>query len=341
MKKIILSIVMAIFCVTNSFCYTLEEVLLIYIVSVEHYLIDFHKLIMTNPNQNSYIHYGAYKFDSQGNKILDDFYGEEKEFDSSIYYKDGKMSGVRNGYNRWDFKIEGSKLVITHGRDSISSELNYISENELHCFGYKVKKQGNEFTVDAYKPYKFIFNDDTIDVIQLTKAGKPVYKYVYDKHGILLKKYDCYRFDSERLILSYSGVNGFIREESKLDKISEYTNDDFFRQIDKDGYLVYQNSDYSENNDYGYEELVILPCDDNDNILAAVDEIAVPYPNRETAGVYGKDTGRSAESYDGKEAPADTKKLIIQTGVISGIIFLCLGSITIVIMIKRKRNAKK
>lgn len=81
-------------------------------------------------------------------------------------------------------------------------------------------------------------------------------------------------------MISYSGVNGYIQEKVNLDSVVQYINDDFFRRIDKDGYLVYQNDDYSEYNHYDYRELVILPYDDEDNILATVDEIAIPYPEK-------------------------------------------------------------
>lgn len=261
--------------------YTLEDVLLISIVAVDHYFIDFYKLLITNPNQNSYIHYGKYEFDSEGNKVIDDS-DMRNDINASIYYKDKKIVGVRNGHNRWDFKIENGNLIIIENEcRSLSYEMHYVSENELHCYGKKITKNGNEFTVADYEPYKFIFNDDTIEVIKLSKDGDELYKYIYDSHGILLKEFDCHNYDSERLVWSTNGVNGFITEVHESDIYGIVKNDDYFRRIDKDGYLVYQNDDYSEYNHYGYRELVILPCDDEDNILATVDEVAIPSPERE------------------------------------------------------------
>ena len=174
MKRKIIVMVLSMLCTMNTFSrdYTLEDVLLIYTVAVEHYIIDFYQIFMTNPNQNSYIHYGEYKFDSYGNKILDDYNLETNDLDSTIYYKDKKIVGVRNGYNRWNYKIEGGNLIINHGREVLSYEMDYVSENELHCYGKKITRNGNEFTVDAYEPYKFIFNEDSIEVIKLAKAGK-------------------------------------------------------------------------------------------------------------------------------------------------------------------------
>ena len=134
----------------------------------------------------------------------------------------------------------------------------------MHCYGKKITKNGNEFTVDDYEPYKFIFNDDTIEVIKLSKGGDELYKYIYDSHGILLKEFDCHNYDSERLVWSTNGVNGFITEVHESDDI----------------YGIVKNDDYSEYNHYGYRELVILPCDDEDNILATVDEVAIPYPEK-------------------------------------------------------------
>lgn len=289
MKKKIVIVVLALVCTTKicSFEYKLEDILLTYMAFIEHSnLFRSRGILFLNPNQNSRIHYGEYEFDSAGNKILKvfdlemDF--EKNESYDSVYYKNNRISGVRCGHNRWNFKIEDGNLIIIENEwRPLSYEMHYVSENELRCYGKKITKNGNEFTVDDYEPYKFIFNDDSIEVIKLSKAGDELCKYIYDNHGILLKVIDCYR--DNRCLFSYSGINGYIREEVNLDSLVQYSNDDFFRRIDKDGYLVYQNDNYSEYNHYDYRELVILPCDDEDNILATVDEIAIPFPEKKEA----------------------------------------------------------
>lgn len=347
MKRKIIVMVLSMLCTMNTFSrdYTLEDVLLIYTVAVEHYIIDFYQIFMTNPNQNSYIHYGEYKFDSYGNKILDDYNLETNDLDSTIYYKDKKIVGVRNGYNRWNYKIEGGNLIINHGREVLSYEMDYVSENELHCYGKKVTKNGNEFMVDAYEPYKFIFNEDSIEVIKLAKAGKELYKYIYDSHGILLKETDGY---SNRSV-SYSGVNGFVREE--INSFKQIINDDYFRRIDNDGYLVYQNNDYSENNHYGFKELIILPCDDEDNILATVDEIAIPYPEKNEKikenHAKAEDSGESMsvqrdqpdEITEKSESKNHSK--LFQSGKVFLLFILLIAIISILILFRRRRHAKK
>lgn len=83
---------------------------------------------------------------------------QTNDLDSTIYYKDKKIVGVRCGHNRWNYKIEDGNLIINEGREVLSYEMDYVSENELHCYGKKITKNGNEFTVDAYEPYKFIVN---------------------------------------------------------------------------------------------------------------------------------------------------------------------------------------
>ena len=348
MKKIII-ILLPLFCMLKTFSYeyTLEDVLLISIVAVDDYFIDFYKLLITNPNQNSYIHYGKYEFDSEGNKVIDDS-DMRNDINASIYYKDKKIVGVRNGHNRWDFKIENGNLIIIENEcRSLSYEMHYVSENELHCYGKKITKNGNEFTVADYEPYKFIFNDDTIEVIKLSKGGDELYKYIYDSHGILLKEFDCHNYDSERLVWSTNGVNGFITEVHESDDIYGIVkNDDYFRRIDKDGYLVYQNDDYSEYNHYGYRELVILPCDDEDNILATVDEVAIPSPEKketleesETTEVSGLNCPIQGERLD---ANAENKpKLFSYKGIILCFIFFMAVIVVILIISKRNKNAKK
>ena len=287
MKKKIIIILLPLFCMLKTFSYeyTLEDVLLTYMAFIEHSNLLINRgILFLNPNQNSRIHYAEYEYDSSGNKILKVFHSEmdfeKNESYDSVCYKNNRISGVRCGHNRWNFKIEDGNLIIENEWRPLSYEMHYVSENELRCYGKKITKNGNEFTVDDYEPYKFIFNDDSIEVIKLSKAGDELYKYIYDNHGILLKEIDCHNYDSERLVWSTNGVNGYIREEVNLNSLSQYTNDDYFRRIDKDGYLVYQNDDYSEYNHYGYRELIILPCDEEDNILATVDDVAIPYPEK-------------------------------------------------------------
>lgn len=281
MKKKTLVMILALMCISKlfSFEYKIEDILLTYMAFIEHSnLLRYRGILFLNPNQNSNIHYGEYKFDSVGNKVLEVFNsemdGDKEESSDSVYYEDKRIRGVRCGHNRWNYKIEDGNLIINNGFSVLSYKMDYVSENELHCYGKKITKNGNEFTVDAYEPYKFIFSKDSIEVIEITKNGKELYKYIYDSHGILLKETFCY---SNRSV-SYSGVNGFVREE--INSFKQIINDDYFRRIDNDGYLVYQNNDYSENNHYGFKELIILPCDDEDNILATVDEIAIPYPKK-------------------------------------------------------------
>ena len=346
MKKKIIIILLPLFCMLKTFSYeyTLEDVLLISIVAVDHYFIDFYKLLITNPNQNSYIHYAKYEFDSEGNKVIDDS-DMRNDINASIYYKDKKIVGVRNGHNRWNFKIEDGNLIIieNEGRP-LSYEMHYVSENELRCYGKKITKNGNEFTVDDYEPYKFIFNDDSIEVIKLSKDGDELCKYIYDNHGILLKVIDCYR--DNRCLFSYSGINGYIREEVNLDSLVQYSNDDFFRRIDKDGYLVYQNDNYSEYNHYDYRELVILPCDDEDNILATVDEIAIPFPEKkeafeesETTEIPELNHPRQGEQLDINAE--NEPRLFPYKGVIFCLIFSMTVIVVILIISKRNKNAKK
>ena len=332
---------------TFSYEYTLEDVLLISIVAVDHYFIDFYKLLITNPNQNSYIHYGKYEFDSEGNKVIDDS-DMRNDINASIYYKDKKIVGVRNGHNRWDFKIENGNLIIIENEcRSLSYEMHYVSENELHCYGKKITKNGNEFTVADYEPYKFIFNDDIIEVIKLSKDGDELYKYIYDSHGILLKEFDCHNYDSERLVWNTNGVNGFITEVHESDDIYGIVkNDDYFRRIDKDGYLVYQNDDYSEYNHYGYRELVILPSDDEDNILATVDEVAIPSPEKKETLEESETTEVSGLNcpIQGKELDANAEnkpKLFSYKGIILCFIFFMAVIVVILIISKRNKNAKK
>lgn len=285
MKKILSVVLLGILSATQIFCleYTLEDIALTYLAFIrQSNIFEHRKILFLNPNQNSYIHYGKYEFDSEGNIFIDNS-EEINESDDSVYYEDGKIVGVRCGHNRSDFKFSDNMLQVKgEGWSSAPYDIKYVSENELRCPDFTILKDGNCFTVDViyqFLPdYKFIFNEDSIEVLKLTNEGELLYKYIYDNHGILLKEIDCHR--DNRCLFSYSGVNGYIREKVNLDSVAQYINDDFFRRIDKNGYLVYQNSDCRENNKYGYEELVILPCDDNDNILASVEEIAVPYPEK-------------------------------------------------------------
>lgn len=269
---------------------------------------------------------------------------QTNDLDSTIYYKDKKIVGVRCGNNRWNYKIEDGNLIINEGREVLSYEMDYVSENELHCYGKKITKNGNEFTVDAYELYKFIFNEDSIEVIKLAKSGKELYKYIYDSHGILLKETFCY----SNLSVSYSGVNGFVRED--VSGLVQYTNDDYFRRIDNDGYLVYQNDKYIENNHYSFKELIILPCDDEDNILATVDEIAIPYPEKNEKikenHAKAEDSGESMsvqkdqpEEISEKTAAKDQSK-IFQSGKVFLLFILLIAIISILILFRRRRHAK-
>lgn len=352
MKKKTLVMILALMCISKlfSFEYKIEDILLTYMAFIEHSnLLRYRGILFLNPNQNSNIHYGEYKFDSAGNKVLEVFNsemdGDKEESSDSVYYEDKRIRGVRCGHNRWNYKIEDGNLIINEGREVLSYEMDYVSENELHCYGKKITKNGNEFTVDAYEPYKFIFNEDSIEVIEITKSGKELYKYIYDSHGILLKETVCY----SNLSVSYSGVNGFVRED--VSGFVQYTNDDYFRRIDKDGYLVYQNDKYIENNHYSFKELIILPCDDEDNILATVDEIAIPYPEKNEKikenHAKAEDSGESMsvqrdqpdEITEKSESKNHSK--LFQSGKVFLLFILLIAIISILILFRRRRHAKK
>ncbi|MDY6189551.1 MAG: hypothetical protein SPH83_03525 [Treponema sp.] len=354
MKKKLVIMVLALLCATKicSFEYKLEDILLTYMAFIEHSNLFINRVILfLNPNQNSRIHYAEYEFDSGGNKILKVFDSEmdfeKNESYDSVYYKNNRISGVRCGHNRWNFKIENGNLIIKENEwRPLSYEMHYVSENELRCYGKKITKNGNEFTVDDYEPYKFIFNDDSIEVIKLSKAGDELYKYIYDNHGILLKEFDCHNYDSERLVWSTNGVNGFITEVHESDIYGIVKNDDYFRRIDKDGYLVYQNDDYSENNHYGYRELIILPCDEEDNILATVDDVAIPYPEKKKDLEENEATEipELNHTIQGEKPVANVEnepKVFSYKGVLLCFIFSMTVIVVILIISKRNKNAKK
>ena len=94
MKKKTLVMILALMCISKlfSFEYKIEDILLTYMAFIEHSnLLRYRGILFLNPNQNSNIHYGEYKFDSAGNKVLDDYNSETNDLDSTIYYKDKRI----------------------------------------------------------------------------------------------------------------------------------------------------------------------------------------------------------------------------------------------------------
>lgn len=158
MKKKLLSMVLVLLCTTKicSFEYKLEDILLTYMAFIEHSnLLTNRGILFLNPNQNSRIHYGEYKFNSDGDKILKVFDSEmdfeKNESYDSVYYKNNRISGVRCGHNHWDYKIEDGNLIITNERRVLSYEMHYISENELHCYGKFLLIKFHDYHRDTYK----------------------------------------------------------------------------------------------------------------------------------------------------------------------------------------------